>query len=124
RVDDIRFARAVRSDDAGDTCGEVELGLVGERFEADQFQTLEHVTSPKDRETRRGHARRVGRAAARPTRVERHSRWVSLPLDPPYETADSFHLEHFAAVRQPHHSTPPDPTASSLVRGLCGASIS
>ncbi len=45
-IDHVALARAVGADDAGDSGREVELGFVRERFEADQFQALEHGRSP------------------------------------------------------------------------------
>ena len=41
-VDDVRLARAVGPDDHRDSGGKFEAGFVGEAFEADKFQRLEH----------------------------------------------------------------------------------
>ena len=41
RVDDVRLARPVRSDDDGDAVGELETRSVGEALEAEQFECLE-----------------------------------------------------------------------------------
>ena len=44
-IDDVALARAVGPDDGGDAVAELEDGLVGKAFEADQFQPFEHEAS-------------------------------------------------------------------------------
>ncbi len=42
-VDDVRFPRAVRTDDDGDSLGEFKTRLVGEALETGEFECLEHA---------------------------------------------------------------------------------
>src|SRR5262249_59600496 len=47
RIDQVRLARAIRTDDGGDARGKVDGRLVREALEADQFQALEHGDVPR-----------------------------------------------------------------------------